>query len=457
MTVSMENESEFRPWERLLELVDSGDSKEIEAFLAEFAPSEVVRTILRLDLADQNRVLTTLSPEEAADLIDDLPDEQAADLIENLTATEAAAILNEMPSDEKADILGDLDQSDAEAILEAMKPDEANEARRLILYDDDVAGGLMVTEILRFPESTTAAEVIEGLGPLLEIDEDYFTQYAYVVSPWDRLIGVLETRDLVLARRSLPLADIMVPSPSIAESATLDELKAFFDRHGFLGAPVVDPHGRLLGVVTRDVVMDDITERIESEHLKMQGIVGGDEIRALPILTRTRRRLSWLSVNIVLNLVAASVIAFYLDTLEAVIALAVFLPIVSDMSGCSGNQAVAISLRELALGIVKPYEALRVWVQEISVGAINGLALGCLLGAVAWAWKGNPYLGLVVGGALAVNTLISVSIGGVVPLILKRVGVDPAVASGPILTTVTDMCGFFLLLAFATMLLSKLA
>jgi magnesium transporter len=162
-------------------------------------------------------------------------------------------------------------------------------------------------------------------------------------------------------------------------------------------------------------------------------------------------------LNIVLNIVAASVIAFYEDTLSAVIALAVFLPIVSDMSGCSGNQAVAVSMRELSLGIVKPFEALRVWFQELSVGLMNGLVLGSLLALAAWLWKGNPYLGLVVGGALAVNTLVAVSIGGVVPLLLKRINVDPAIASGPILTTVTDMCGFFLVLSFATLMLPHLA
>jgi magnesium transporter len=163
--------------------------------------------------------------------------------------------------------------------------------------------------------------------------------------------------------------------------------------------------------------------------------------------------LSWLSINIALNIMAASVIAFYEDTLTAVIALAVFLPIVSDMSGCSGNQAVAVSMRELTLGAALPRDVLRVWRKEVTVGLINGLALGMLLGIAAWAWKGNVVLGLVVGAALAVNTVVAVSIGGTVPLILKRFTLDPAVASGPLLTTITDMCGFFLLLGLASLVL----
>jgi len=161
-------------------------------------------------------------------------------------------------------------------------------------------------------------------------------------------------------------------------------------------------------------------------------------------------------VNILLNLMAASVIAFYQDTLSSVIALAVFLPIISDMSGCTGNQAVAVSMRELSLGIIKPGETFRVWFQEIRVGLINGVVLGILIGLAAFLWKGNIYLGLVVGGALAINTLVAVSIGGTVPLVLKKMNVDPALASGPILTTITDMIGFFLALAFATIALGRL-
>jgi magnesium transporter len=193
---------------------------------------------------------------------------------------------------------------------------------------------------------------------------------------------------------------------------------------------------------------DELRDRSDIEQLKRHGIIE-DELRSMPLGVRSKRRLSWLSVNILLNIIAASVIALYEDTLSAVIALAVFLPIVSDMSGCSGNQAVAVSMRELTLGVIKPDEFFRVWRKEASVGIINGLALGLLLGIAAWLWKGNVFLGIVVGAALAMNTVVAVSIGGCVPLLLKYFHIDPAVASGPILTTITDMVGFFLVLSFA--------
>jgi magnesium transporter len=212
----------------------------------------------------------------------------------------------------------------------------------------------------------------------------------------------------------------------------------------------------MMGVVRRAAVQEAANKRNNQLFLKFAGIVGGEEFRSMPLVTRSSRRLSWLSINIVLNIIAASVIALYQDTLEKAIMLAVFLPIISDMSGCSGNQAVAVSIRELTLGLVRPRELLRVFFKEAAIGLINGGVLGCLLAAAALIWKGNSYLGLVVGGALFANTLVAVCFGGLIPLVLRGMKMDPALASGPILTTVTDMCGFFLVLSFATVMLSRL-
>lgn len=236
----------------------------------------------------------------------------------------------------------------------------------------------------------------------------------------------------------------------------LEELGRLFDAHQFFGVPAVDSDGRLVGVVRRAAVVEALGEQATDAFLAVSGIVGEDELRTMPVLLRSRRRLSWLSINIVLNIIAASVIAFYQDTLSAVIALAVFLPIISDMSGCSGNQAVAVSIRELTLGLLKPYEYTRVILKEGAVGAINGLVLGVSLGVVATVWQDNVFLGLVVGTALMLNTLIAVLLGGLIPLGLKSFGQDPALASGPILTTVTDMMGFLMVLSFASMMLSRL-
>ena len=310
---------------------------------------------------------------------------------------------------------------------------------------------------LAYAESDTVDDVLRDLRAHAESYQKYDVQYAYVIDSQSRLVGVLRLRDLLLALPHRRLSDLMLRQPrSVEVSATLEDLQQFFDRHPLFGVPVLEPDGRLVGVVRDQDVEEAAEERSSRNLLKFTGILGGEELRTMPVLQRCLRRLSWLTVNILLNVLAASVIAWNQDTLSAVIALAVFLPIISDMSGCSGNQAVAVSMRELALGMVEPREVTRVLLKEAAVGAVNGLVLGVLLGIVALLWQGNAMLGLVVGGALALNTLMAVCLGGAVPLVLRRLGQDPALASGPILTTITDMCGFFLVLSFARMALSYL-
>jgi magnesium transporter len=315
----------------------------------------------------------------------------------------------------------------------------------------------MVTEYLAYLEALSVDGVRRDIQANAGSYSDYEVQYAYVIKDSGQLVGVVPLRDLLLAAGGRRMGDLMIPNPlTVRDTATIDDMLSVFEAHSFIAVPVEDASGHLVGVVKRASVQEAVADRTGSDFLKTQGIVGGEELRTMPLTLRSRRRLSWLSVNILLNMIAASVIALYQDTIAAVIALAVFLPVISDMSGCSGNQAVAVSMRELSLGFVRPTETLRVWVKEVTLGAINGIVLGVLIGIVAWLWKGNVFLGLVVAIALAINTMIAVSIGGTVPLVMRRLGMDPALASGPILTTVTDMCGFFLLLSLASAFLPRL-
>ncbi|MBU0468810.1 MAG: magnesium transporter [Candidatus Omnitrophica bacterium] len=251
-------------------------------------------------------------------------------------------------------------------------------------------------------------------------------------------------RDFIFSSRKTIIKSLTVLDPVYVD-IRLDDLVKLFKEKKYVGIPVTNRNSCIVGVVRRKDVVAAFGERDKDTYLKASGIVGGEELRSMPLFQRSKRRLSWLSVNIILNIIAASVIAFYQDTLSAVIALAVFLPIISDMSGCSGNQAVAVSIRELAIGLVKPFDLLNVLIKEMEVGIINGIVLGMLLGFVAFLWKRNICFGLVVGWALALNTFVAVCLGGIIPLFLKRIGKDPALASGSILTTVTDMCGFFCL------------
>jgi magnesium transporter len=455
--VVVDAEVNERPWELMSELAESGDHEALESYVAALSLNDQALALSRLDDRQTTKVFELLRPDEAAELLSHLTEAQAAQAIGALEPNAAAAIIQQLPSDEKADVLGDLAEEDAEAILEELPADEAAAARELVAYADDVAGGLMSCEFLRFSDDMSVAKAIEQLSRDHERHDHMDVRYGYVCDADNRLVGVLQMQNLLFVRRSSSIGDVMIRSPlSVVDSTSLEQLVEIFETHAYLGVPVVDDSGILLGVVRRDAVAYQAVRAVENDYLKSQGIVGGEELRTMPLLLRSRRRLSWLSVNIFLNIGAAAVIALFQDTLQSVIALAVFLPIISDMSGCSGNQAVAVSMRELSLGLIRPTDMMRVWWQEVSVGLINGAALAILIAIVGFLFNGNPYLGLVVGIALFVNTIIAVSIGGTVPLVLKRFGFDPAVASGPLLTTVTDMCGFFIVLGLATLMLSKL-
>src|SRR3954469_754849 len=405
------------PGQQLVAAIRTRDSHSVTESLSHFDPAEVLHAIAALSESSQTELLQLLPDGAAAKLIDRLPDAQAAQMIERLSTAKAAAIVNELPSDEQADVISRLADRGASAILDAMDADEARDARQLMSYPPDSAGGLMITEFLAYKESVNVDDVLNDLRSNAERYHSFDVQYAYVISAGGKLVGVLRLRDLLLSKPAESLLGMMISNPlKVRDTAKLEELERFFDRHPLFGVPAVDADGVLVGVVRRADVEQAGEERESRSFLKFMGIIGGEELRSLPLRVRSVRRLSWLTVNILLNIVSASVIAFNQETLPAVIALAVFLPIISDMSGCSGNQAVAVSLRELTLGLIKPYEIWRVFRKESVVGIINGVALGIMLGLVAWAWKGNAVLGAVVAAAMAVNTIIAVCFGGLIPL-----------------------------------------
>lgn len=451
MTDFSKNES----WEQLEFILERKDSEELTQFLDSLPPSEVARAMSRLDDDDQSTVLQLLAPEDAADLIEELPESQGAELLEDLPVQDAAKIVDEMDSDIRADVLSELDRHDAEAILEQMQPDEAEDARDLLRHAHNTAGGLMITEYLAYSEDLRVQDVLSDLRENAETYSDYAVQYVYVTAGEERLVGVIQLRDLVLSPGSTALRAIAIPNPlSVPVTASLRELEEFFDRHAYFGAPVVDAAGAMVGVVQKADVEEAQGEAAQRAFLRFSGIVGGEELRSMPVKSRALRRLSFLTINIFLNVIAASVIVLFESTLAQVIALAAFLPIISDMSGCSGSQSIAVSIRELSLGLIRPRDFVRVCFQELAVGLPNGVAMGTVLGFMAYLWKGDAYLGLVVGAALMLNTVVGVTLGGALPLLLNRLRVDPALAAAPILTTVTDMCGFFFSLSFAALALS---
>ena len=324
----------LKPWETLSQLINTENRSEVAKFIDDLSTSETARAISRLSEEEQQALFTILSPEDAADVIEDISETQAAGVVENLPSEQAAAIMEELDSDHLVDVLGEMDSDASESILSQMEPDDAEEARTLLNYPPDSAGGLMISEFLAFQVDDTIQDVQNDLQENQTRYRNYNVQYFFVVETDKRLAGVLRVHDLLFPARQTRLSDIMIRSPlCVSDQASLAELEIFFDEHKLLGVPVVDNDRHLVGLVLPRFVEEAISKQKTKTFLRLSGIIGGEEFRTMPLAVRSGRRLSWLSMNIVLNIIAASVIAFYQDTLAAVIALAVFLPMVSDMSG----------------------------------------------------------------------------------------------------------------------------
>jgi magnesium transporter len=377
---------ERHSWEILRDYLARNDDQGLNDYLASLTGEQSLRAVTRLEPEEQRQIMARLSPESAADFIEYIPNEPAAELLGELNPEVAASIVSALDSDDAADVLAELEEEDLEEILRYMDERDAGAARQLLAYDEDVAGGLMMTEYFSYPKAFRAGAVLQDLARREEEYEFHNVHYIYVTDRGRKLLGVALIRDIVFSPPETRLNQIVRPAITVRDDTPLDELENLFDENTFTAVPVVDDENRMLGVVRRRAVYDAVADRLEAEHLKSQGIVGGEELRSMPTSIRSRRRLSWLSINIVLNIIAASVIAQYQDVLSAVIVLAVFLPIISDMSGCSGNQAVAVSMRELSLGVIKPSDFYYVWRKEAIVGLINGEP-GSGRAIRGWAWS----------------------------------------------------------------------
>lgn len=442
-----------RTIESLSELIDSGNSDRFRALLAEMPPGEGARLITRLTKDQQRRVLEWLTLDDAASLLRAVPQSSAADFLRLLPHDAAAQLLGHLPSNEQADLLAEMG-TDAVPLLAAMPDEASSNLRRLAVYPENSAGGLMVTEYVVYRDDATVADAIDDLRKNAARYSRLEVQYAYVVDRSDRLVGTLRLRDLLLLDRDDAIRDAMTTeTKTVSPDTTLEQLERLFDRFGYYGLPVVDSDGRMLGVVLRVDVEEAISARAERDMLVRSGVLGGEELRSMPWSSRIARRTPWLAVSLLLSLTAASVIGLYEETLAAVISLAVFLPVISGMGGNAGNQAMAVSIRELSLGLIEPHEFAWVLFKESSVAIVNGLIMGISLGLIAWFWDGSAVLGGVVGVSIVVSTVWAACLGGIVPLALRRVGWDPALASGPILFTTIDLCGFLFALAFAKAML----
>jgi magnesium transporter len=447
---------ESTPLDNLENLVEQGRVAEAADLIAAAHSQDAADALQSLEADQVAEILILLEPDHAADILEDLPDDLAGDILEQIQPRQAAEIVTELISDEEADILQELSEHQQEAIIEHLDQEQADIAREMLAYGEDTAGGLMQKEYLAVPIDLTATEARRTLQMMAEDEEDFYPySYIYTVDDGGRFKGVLGLRALLFAQPHTAVKNLVTENATFVSPETIGEdLMKMFRRTDLLSLPVVGEDGRLLGIVTQEDAQQFEQEESAEEFLRFSGIVGGEEVRDMPLRQRAGRRLVWLVIKMALNVIPASVVAAYTKT-PAFLMLAPILPIISDMGGSGGSQAIAVTIRELAMNRIRTADYAWVMAKEVGVGVVNGLVLGLLLGIGSYIATGSVAvtLGLVVAVATVANTLLAVVAGGLMPIILRKLKVDPAVASGPILTMITDTCGFFFVLALATILI----
>jgi len=409
-------------------------------------PADRADAFSDLDDNSQQVLLTELDIETTADLLEELEDLTAADMADTLTTERLADVLDEMEPDEAADVLGDLTPERAAEALAEME--DAQEVIPLLEHEDETAGGLMTTSFIALSPENTANEAVQILRRIRPDTE--IPYYLYVVDSNYRLTGIVGLRELVIASPANTVMEIMDPEVIYATTTMDQEVAAnIMARYDLAALPVLNEEGRLQGVITHDDLYDVLEEEATEDIYRLANVADGDLTIHSPISLSVRRRLPWLFLNTLTALFAAWVISHYETLIAQIAILAVFQSVVAGMGGNAGTQSLAMVVRAIALGDISTRNALRTIVKEGGTGIIQGICVGIAVGLGVYLWKGNIFLGLVLCLALIGNMFVAVVVGTMVPLLLKAVKLDPALASSVLVTAVTDSVGFFLFLSLA--------
>ncbi len=433
--------------------LDHGERERLLAALKSLHPADIADRIEPLDDERKRRVFALLDPETAADVLVELNDPSREEILEETAPTRLAEIAEEMESDEAADLIAELPEETAAQVLRMMGREEVAEITELMAYDPQTAGGIMQRELLAVQEDATVAQAVEAFQKLAREEDVEDIHNVFVTDRDHRLVGVLPIRRLLLVGASTPIGRVMDPEVvRVRTNVDQEEVAALFKKYNLLSMAVVDDQDRLVGRITVDDIVDVIEEESGEDLLLLGGVHDEDRVFCHPAQS-VRRRLPWLAINLGTAILAAGVVSLFEGTLSRMVSLAVFMPVVAGMGGNAGTQTLTLITRGIALGELTFANAWRALLKESTVAIANGLAIGVVMAVGTYLWKGDWTLGVVLGLALIINMFVAGAVGTVIPVVLKRVGVDPAVASGIIVTAFTDCCGFFTFLGLATLAL----
>ncbi|MEK7312045.1 MAG: magnesium transporter [Chloroflexota bacterium] len=444
-----------RTLDRIRAALEAGHVDEAITALATLHPADRADAFTELDQEDQAEVLPRLDVDTTAELLEQLEDDEAAEAAAQLSPGRLADVLDEMEPDDAADVLGDLSPEQAATVIAQMGDEQKEDVVPLLAYEDDTAGGLMTPDVPHLRRQWTCQQAIEHLRQLHPDTETPY--YLYVIDRNSKLIGVVGLRDLVIAEPTAAVESIMKPTVvSVPVGTDQEECARLFTRYSLLALPVVDAEGRLVGVIHNDDIVEVIEEEATEDLYRLANVSDGDLQVFSPVKMSIQRRLPWLLVNLGTAFLAASVVSLFEATIAQLAVLAVFQSIVAGQGGNAGTQTLAMMVRGLAVGEIEFTDAWRAMAREAGIGIIHGAIVGMCVAVGAYLWKGIPMLGVVIGLAMVGNMIAAGIAGTVVPLTLKALKLDPALASAVMVTTVTDCVGFGLFLGLATLFLPYL-
>jgi len=429
---------------KLLERVEAETLREHAESLH---PSDLADLLEHLPEGTRVRLLDEIPAELASEALAEMEEvENPGELLSQLTPDRIGELVSQLANDDAADLIGELDPGEQARVLASVT--DASEIQELLHYPEETAGGIMTQELVAVSSELSAGEAIQDIRrQAADVGEFYSI---FVVDPDRRLRGVVTLQDLVLSDPGRPILEITEEPPAVVPvEMDQEEVGRALSRYNLVSIGVVDPLGRLVGRVTFDDVIDVIEAETTEDILRFASVSEEERVRG-GTRDAVRSRLPWLLVNLVTATVAAAVVYFYQDTIERLVILAAVMPVVAGMGGNAGTQALAVTIRRIAVSDESLSERWTVVSKELGVGLVNGLVIGGLIALAGLLLVGQPRFGLVVMLAMWGNLVVASSMGAFIPIFLESLGVDPAVASSIFLTTLTDLCGFFLLLGMAT-------
>nr|WP_102271800.1 magnesium transporter [Cytobacillus massiliigabonensis] len=440
-------------------LVDSLKNEDIEGFRAEFLelhPYDQASFFKELEEEHREKIYHYLSPEEMATLFENLEidDDEYKDVLAEMNPNYAADMISKMYVDDAVDVLNELEKDQVVSYLTIMDEEAAQEIKDLLHYEEYTAGSIMTTDFVSISANQTvrsAMYILKNEAPKAET-----IYYIYVLDEQKRLLGVISLRDLIVNDDDTMIADITndrIVSVSVGDDQ--EEVARKIKDYNFLALPVVDFQNHLLGIITVDDVMDVMEEEASDDYSKLAAVSDMDTIDRNP-LSAARKRLPWLIILLFLGMMTASLIGRFEETLNKVAILAVFIPLIAGMAGNTGTQALAVAVRGIATGDLEKENKWKLIVREAGTGLITGAICGILVSIIIFIWKGNIFLGILVGISILCTLIVATLAGALIPLIMHKFKIDPAVASGPFITTINDLISILIYFGMATLFMSYL-